>query len=739
MNYFAKLFTDNRLTDNVILAGKIFFASIAFCIVGSLPALAKSIVVSTEKTKMELWVEKDGTLTSRGYGIVNDNLPRGRGTDEMVHQFDFYPTFGDGYVHEPALQVTHADGDISTRLAVVDVKTVTDPKDSNIITTEIAMKDTVQALFVTIYLRAFQKEDVIQIWTKIENKEDGAVVLYRFASASPMNFSRSYWLTQFHGNHINEANMREEQLTPGKKVLGSNLGTRAHRMIAPMFLVSLNDRINEDTSYVIGSTLMWPGSFSFTFDIDSGNNLRMLVGANHVGGHYELDPGKALETPKSLWTFSTEGSGGITRSFHNWGRKYSIRNPEKLRPVLLNNWEATHMNFNEERLVSLFENAKGTGIDIFLLDDGWFGNKYPRDNDSQGLGDWDVSKKKLPHGLGFLVQESEKRDLGFGIWLEPEMISPRSELHEKHPDWALASPRRQPILGRNQQVLDLTRPEVRDFVWSIFEKTLRPQPISYVKWDANCCIYQPTSSYLPKSKQGNLDFEYNRTLLQIMERFSKEFPDTAAMLCSGGGGRIDYASLANFESFWVSDNTDPLRRIYIQWGFSHFFPPLVQSAHVTRWGNRPMKFALDVAMSGALGFDIDISRVSPEDIALFKKDIDLYKKEIRPFVAKGDYYRLKSPYQHAQSAILLSAENKSRAVLFVYQTRTDVEDQTVRLKGLNPDASYTIREVALPDGVSSKLSFDGTTKSGRELMEKGLVVPTEKECGSAVILLKAVN
>lgn len=702
-------------------------------------APAREIVISTDRTKMELRVEDDGSLTQRGYGIVGDTFPNPRGSDEMVHQFDFYPTFGDGYVLEPALQVTHADGDISTNLVVDNVETVTDPNDPNIITTAIRLKDTVQALSVTIFLRAFQREDVIQIWTKIENSEDGPVILRRFASASPMNFSKSYWLTQFSGNHMNEANMVEEKLTPGTKVLGSNLGARAHRMTSPMFLVSLNDPANDDSAYVIGSTFMWPGSFRFSFDIDSANNLHMIVGADHVGSSYYLEKGQALETPKSLWVFSTEGTGGVTRRFHDWGRKYAIRDPEKPRPVLLNNWEATNMKFDEERLVSLFDSARGTGVDIFLLDDGWFGNKYQRDDDTQGLGDWEVAKSKLPRGLGYLCEEAKKRDLGFGIWLEPEMISPKSELYEEHPDWALASPGRKPILGRNQQVLDLTNPMVRDFVWSIFENTLGPNPIQYVKWDANCCIYQPSSSYLPKDKQGNVDFDYNSSLLQLMSKFSTKFPETMAMLCSGGGGRVDYASLANFDSFWVSDNTDPMKRVFIQWGFSHFFPSLTQSAHVTHMGGRPMKFSLDVAMSGALGFDIDFSKVPPEDMDLIKRDIELYKKEIRPITANGDYHRLKSPYDHAQSAVLFAAKDKSQAVLFTYQTRDDSEDQTVRLKGLDPEKSYTIREVALREGVKSALSADGSTISGKDMMEKGLLIPTKEKCGSAVILLNAVE
>lgn len=706
----------------------------AISLMASFGASGEEISITTDNTKLTLWKGDDGLLTVRGYGLKRDTLNSYGGSDEQVQQFLFYPTYGDGFLGDSALQVTHADGDIATRLEVQDVKVVQDKKDKNIITTEILMKDPAQDFYVTIYLRAYQNEDVIQIWTKIENKEKGGVTLHKFASASVMNFSPSYWLTHFTGSWANEANMTEEKLTRGKKEIYSNLGSRAHRMATPMFLVSLLGPSNEDSAYMIGGTLMWPGSFSMRFDIDSTRGLRMTMGGDNRSDGYYLDKGESLETPKSLWVFSDKGKNGISQKFHKWGRKYSMRNPKKPRPVLLNNWEATGMGFDENRLVGLFEDAKGTGVDIFLLDDGWFGGKYVRNADNSSLGDWKVAEGKLPSGLGYLCKEAKARGMEFGIWLEPEMVSPKSELFEAHPEWALRSANRNYVLGRNQLVLDLTNPEVKKYVWKIFEDTLRPNPIKYVKWDANCCIYQPVSDFQPKNKKGNVDFEYNKSLLDIMKKFSKEFPDTAAMLCSGGGGRVDYASLQNFESFWASDNTDPMSRVFIQWGFGHFYPSNSMSAHVTHMGGRPMKFCADVAMSGALGFDLDISKVSPEDKEYIKKTIELYKKEIRPITSAGDYYRLKSPYEHAQSAVMFV--NKGKGVVFVYQTRDDENDQTVKLKGLDPDKTYTIKEVGFyADGQKSEIKGDGQAFKGRELMENGIVVPTKKACGSSIILL----
>ena len=703
----------------------------------ALSAFSNEIAVATKNSKIALFRESDGLLSVRGYGALGDSFEPFKKTDELVQQFLFYPTAGDGFLGDASLQAEHSDGDVSTRLEFVKADSRVSDKDPNVEDTTIFLKDPAHEFYVKLHFRAFKNEDVIQIWSKITNRENGGVRLRKFASASLMFSAKEYWLTQFSGTYFHESGLSEERLTRGRKVLESNLGSRAHRMLAPMFFVSENAASREDGGRVIGGAVMWPGSFNMRFDLDSTGVLRATLAADNIGGDYYLASGESIETPKTAWSFSGKGRAGLTRNFHNWARKYSLRNPENPRPVLLNNWEATHMNFDEAKLVSLFEHSKDLGVDIFLLDDGWFGKKYVRNRDNSSLGDWVVAEGKLPHGIGFLCEEAQKRGMGFGIWLEPEMISPKSELFESRPDWALCSKNRGYVLGRNQLVLDLSNPEVNAFIDGIFESVVRPNPLKYVKWDANCCIYQPVSAYLPRGKKGNAIFDYNKNLLERMRHFSESFPNVAAMLCSGGGGRVDFASLANFESFWASDNTVPSDRVKIQWFFMHFYPQNAVSAHITNMGRQPMKFRTDVAMSGALGYDIDVSKLSPADRDYIRRSIALYKNTVRPITSKGDYYRLKSPYEHAQSAAMTVLDGK--AVVFVYQTKNDESDQTVKLKGLDPNSVYSVREIGMYGAdEKSALPSDGAKISGKKLMEDGLLVPTKKRCASMLILLEKV-
>jgi alpha-galactosidase len=438
-----------------------------------------------------------------------------------------------------------------------------------------------------------------------------------------------------------------------------------------------------------------------------------------------------------LWTWSGAGKGQVSRNFHRWARRYAIRDGDKPRPVLLNNWEATYFDFDEKKIVSLFDGAKELGVDLFLLDDGWFGNKYPRDSDRAGLGDWEVNRKKLPHGLGYLARQAKARGIGFGIWIEPEMVNPKSELFEAHPDWAIQQPHRELQFGRNQLVLDLSRPAVRDFVWGVVDRTLGSDPgIGYVKWDANRYLTQPGSTYLGPDAQQHLTIDYQWALRDIMRKMAEKYPNVIAMLCSGGSGRVDYGSLRYFHTFWPSDNTDPLQRIYIQWGFSHIFPASTISAHVTDKGNRPVKFALDVAMTGALGVDRDVSKMTPEERAAVKAGIEVYRERIRDVVMQGDLYRLESPYGRRRAALDYVSADRDRAIVFIYQLG-ETAMGPVRPRGLDPAKRYRVRELNLHPGARSRLSLDGKVVDGAALMQNGISSPLEHAVESAVIELVA--
>lgn len=693
------------------------------------PAETRLINVSTARSSLTLVAAGDGRLYQLGYGRLRQGTVAPARTP--AREDEFYPQSGNGFILEPAVQAVHADGNTSTDLVYVSHETA--PVDANVSLTRIRLKDRFYPFFVTLHLKAYRREDVIEQWSEMWHEEAGPVVLSRFASSAPVIKADAYWLTQFQGNYMREAALVEERLTPGVKVLDSKLGVRAHQMRNPSFILALDGPAREESGEVYGGTLAWSGSFQFSFEVDWTGRLRALGGINHFGSEYRLARGKVFTTPAMLWTWSGEGKGQVSRNFHRWARGYGVRDGERARPVLLNNWEATRMDFDEQKIVSLFDGARELGVELFLLDDGWFGNKYPRDNDRAGLGDWQVNRRKLPRGLSHLAAEAKKRGIDFGIWLEPEMVNPASELYEKHPDWVIKQPNRELLFGRNQLVLDLSRPEVRDFAWKVVDDTLRPNPgITYVKWDANRYVTQPGSPWLGPERQQHLLVDYQWALYDVMARMAKQHPNVLAMVCAGGAGRVDYGALRYFHSFWPSDNTDPLQRIYIQWGFGHIFPAQAISAHVTDMGHRPVKFATDVALSGAFGVDRDVQRMTPEERRTVAAAVKLYKERLRSVVMRGDLYRLESPYEQPRAALSYVSEDRSRVVLFIYQLG-EAAFGPVRPRGLDPRKRYRVREVNLPEGRNSRLGLHDQIVDGATLMEDGLVSPLRRALESAVI------
>ncbi|HWJ25437.1 MAG TPA: alpha-galactosidase, partial [Flavisolibacter sp.] len=377
---------------------------------------------------------------------------------------------------------------------------------------------------------------------------------------------------------------------------------------------------------VMAGTLAWTGNYQFTFEIDQRNNLRVRSGINAYASEYRLKPGEVFKTPAFIFTYSNQGKGQASRNLHRWARQYAVLDGNQPRMTLLNNWEATHTNFNEEKLIELFGEAKKLDVDLFLLDDGWFGNKYPRNNDKAGLGDWQEDSTKLKNGIIRLVQEAGKKDIKFGIWLEPEMVNPKSELYEKHPDWILKLPNREEDLQRNQLVLDLTNPKVQEFVYRVVDNLLTKNPgLAFIKWDCNRSMTNAYSPYL-KTEQSHLYIEYTRSLYKVMERIRRKYPHLPIMLCSGGGGRTDYGALKYFTEFWPSDNTDALERVYIQWGYSNFFPANTISAHITSMGKQSLKFRTDVAMMDKLGFDIRVNNFTAQELQFANEAVKTYKR-----------------------------------------------------------------------------------------------------------------
>ena len=646
-----------------------------------------------------------------------------------------YLTSGMEDYFEPAIRIQHNDGNPSLLLKYVSHRTKT--VDDNVTETVIELQDEVYPVTVEQTYTTFGRENIIKCKTAISHREKKPVTLYNYAS-SMLHFNRDrYWLTEFSGDWANEANMGEQPLLFGKKIIDTKLGSRANMFCSPFFVLAFDEKARENDGEVVIGTLGWTGNFRFTFEIDNGNKLRVISGINPHLSEYQLKPGERFETPEFIFSYSSSGKGDASRNFHRWARKYQLKNGEKDRMTLLNNWEATYFDFNEEKLIALFGEARKLGVDMFLLDDGWFGNKYPRNSDKQGLGDWDVTAEKLPNGIGKLIEEAHKQGLKFGIWIEPEMVSPKSELYEKHPDWIVRYPNRKEYYYRNQLVLDLSNPDVQDYVFDIVDRLMTRHPeIAYFKWDCNSPLTNTYSPYL-KEKQSHLYIEHVRGFYNVLKRIEAKYPNLPMMLCSGGGGRCDYEALKYFPEFWASDNTDPIERIFIQWGFSHVFPAKSIAAHVTSWGKQPLKFRTDVASMGRLGFDIRVTGMNDQELAYAQQAVENFKR-LSPVILDGDQYRLVSPYEGNHAAVQYTAGDRNKSVVFAFDIHPRYVEHLspVRLKGLDPDKNYRVEEINLmPKGRA--LNISGKTYSGDYLMKVGLPVLSTRAYTSHVLEITA--
>ncbi len=668
---------------------------------------AETISVGTKDLALNFQVGDDRRLYQQPVGTEQPNWKPQR-DDE------FYPQAGDGYVWEPALQVIHADGNTSTALVYDGVTRTNETMDVEEI--RIHLHDAAYPFELTLCFRAHHAYDVVEEWTEIVHHESGPVTLARMASSSLL-LETNVYLTHFFGDWTKEMLAPiTEQITPGLKVLDSKLGVRASQFQNPSFFLSFDSNATEAEGRVLAGSLAWSGSFQLAFD-DNAKAVRAVCGVNPFESAYHLEAGRTFITPTMIWVWSRHGLGEMSRKFHNWARDFGMRDGHKTRSVLLNNWEATGFDFDFNRIVSLFDSAKEIGTELFLLDDGWFGNTYPRTNDTAGLGDWQPNRKRLPDGLAPLAAAAVQRGLRFGIWMEPEMINPSSDLFHEHPDWIIRQPKRPLELQRNQLVLDLTRPAVQDFEWKTIQSILGVPGITYAKWDCNRYLTQPGSPYLGKDRQSELWIDYVRALYALMDKTAKTFPDTELMLCSGGGGRADYGALKYFHEFWPSDNTDPTARVLMQWDYSYFFPAMALASHVTHSGNRPMHFACCVAMSGRFGMDLDLTKLPAQDKAICAGATGAYKN-IRDITALGDLYRLEDPHGNYRGAIDFVSPDQSRAVIFAFQLR-DGPNAPVRPQGLAPSKHYTIHELNRAPG-RPEIAQEGKTFTGEELMREGV-------------------
>ncbi len=516
------------------------------------------------------------------------------------------------------------------------------------------------------------------------------------------------------------------------KVIKNKDGVRNAHTSHAEIMFALDGKPRENTGNVIGAALCYGGNYKLRIDTHDDEYHRFFAGINEENSAYSLKKDEVFRTPELALTYSNEGLSGSSRNFHRWARLHKLSNGTVPRKILLNSWEGVYFDINQTGMDQMMSDIASMGGELFVMDDGWFGDKYPRKNDSSSLGDWVVDKNKLPDGIEGLLKSAEKHGIKFGIWIEPEMANITSELYEKHPEWAIKAPERNLVLGRGgtQIVLDLANPQVQDFIFNIVDDLMTKYPeIDYIKWDANMSIMNHGSNYLTKDNQSHMYIEYHRGLEKVCQRIRAKYPELTIQACASGGGRANYGILPYFDEFWVSDNTDALQRVYMQWGTSYFFPAIAMASHISAAPNHqtfrtiPLKYRIDVAMSGRLGMEIQPKNMTEEEKALCKNAIAEYKA-IRPLVQMGDIYRLLSPYDNQGTASMMYVTpEKDKAVFYWWKTEHFVNQHLprVNMAGLSPDKLYKVHELNRID--NEPLSFEGKVFSGAYLMANGLEIP----------------
>ena len=690
---------------------------------------AENVCISTPKTSMVINATQGQELKFVYYGEKLSAGDLSNLDHSGLPQFSAYPVYGLNCPGEAALAVRQSDGNMSLQMEVEKTETRTE---GNATITTVSMKDKVYPFYIDVCYKAWQDADIIETWTEIRHTEKKAVTLNQFASAYLPIRRGNVWLSSLYGSWANEGQLAQEPLKPGMKVIKNKDGVRNSHTAHAEVMFSLDGHPQENTGDVIGAALCYTGNYKLRIDTDDSEYHQFYAGINEENSSYTLEKEEVFRTPELALTYSGEGLSGASRNFHRWARQHKLAHGNQPRKILLNSWEGVYFDINQEGMDQMMADIASMGGELFVMDDGWFGDKYKRNTDNSSLGDWVVDTTKLPEGIDGLLADAEKHGVKFGIWIEPEMANTTSELYEKHPEWILKAPQRDPVLGRGgtQVVLDLGNPEVQDFVFGVVDDLMTKHPkIDYIKWDANMAVMNHGSNYLDKEKQSHMYIEYHRGFEKVCQRIRAKYPDLTIQACASGGGRANYGYLPYFDEFWVSDNTDALQRIYMQWGTSYFFPAIAMASHISAAPNHqtfrtiPLKYRIDVAMSGRLGMEIQPKNMTDEEKELCRKAIADYKT-IRPVVQFGDIYRLVSPYDRLGVASLMyTSPEKDKAVFYWWKTETFVNQHLPRVKmaGLSADKMYRVHELNRID--NKPLEFEGKTFSGSFLMNNGLEIP----------------
>lgn len=637
-----------------------------------------------------------------------------------------YPSFGLSDFRSPAIEVRNSDGSSlvdlryathvitpgKPRLSGLPATYVEDTEEAD--TLELVLVDALTGLEVRLLYSAFRDHPAIARSVRIVNRSNAALRLERVLSSS-LDFKLVGWdVVSLSGTWARERHYQRQNLASGSFSIESTRGASSHQQ-SP-FLALLRPDTSEEHGPAYGFSLAYSGNFLAQATVDQFRTTRVLMGINPFDFSWLLEPGEQFQAPEVICVYSRDGLGALSRSFHDLYRSRLARGRYRdvERPILVNNWEATYFDFDADKIESIARAGAEAGIELFVLDDGWFGK---RDRDNSSLGDWVVDSKKLPRGLRDLAERINRLGMKFGLWFEPEMVSPDSELYRAHPDWCLHVPNRHRTEMRNQLVLDVSRPEVRNHVVDAVCRVLESAPIAYVKWDMNRPLTEMGSAALPAERQREIAHRYVLGVYEMMERVTARFPEILFESCSGGGGRFDAGMIYYMPQAWTSDDMDPAERLKIQWGTSLVFPACSMGAHVCSSPNHttaritPLETRAAVAMSGVFGYELDLTKLDVEERTTIKQQVARFK-EIRRLVQFGDLYRLRSPFQTEEGAWSFVARDKSEAFVMYVSIRCEPNPPVtvLPLAGLDPAADYAI------EGTDQRFGGD-------QLMYAGLAVP----------------
>ena len=564
-------------------------------------------------------------------------------------------------------------------------------------TLEITCKDECTGLKVILSYSIFQDNDALMRSVRLINEGSENLYIEKVLSACMDMDDEGYEMLTLTGSWARERHMTRCPVTYGRHMAASVRGESSHQ--ENPFMALMTQGTTQDQGNVYAMNFIYSGNFMAMAQVSQYASVRMVMGIHPDGFEWVLAPGESFQAPEVVCVYSSEGLGKMTRTFHDLYREHLIRSAylHKDRPILINNWEATYFDFNTEKLVDIAREAKKGGIEMLVMDDGWFGR---RNSDDNSLGDWIVNENKLPGGLKNLVDQVRAQGLKFGIWFEPEMISPDSDLYRSHPQWAIHIPGRTPGMSRAQYVLDLSRPEVVDYAYECVASILRSADISYVKWDMNRQLTDVGSACLDREHQGELFHRYVLGVYEMQERLITEFPDLLLENCSGGGARFDPGMLYYSPQIWCSDDADAVERLAIQEGTALVYPLSCMGAHVSDCPNHtvgrvtPFMTRGHVALAGTFGYELDITKISQEDREMIREQTRMYHK-YHPLVREGDYYRIASYEEnHVYDCWEVVSKDQEEALVTFVQvlSQANFKSRKIRLKGLNPEMDYRLEQ-----------------------------------------------